>query len=307
LSHESDQAWKSNPGAEPSRHRGRRSSASHLSTDAVLRNSKLPSYEPNLMAESEFEYLKGEISRQGSTMNALRARIQELHSERDELEVPALYMRKIEEELKREKMSFNKLVLSMNETKTKALEVQEREIRTKKMAIAQEELKKYQVEASRWSAKIQNLEAQLNEMGVSHNRVSSPSLKVLEPPPNDAFRQHQPIQNSMRRTNKDYHVGGDRHYVSYESDGKYSEDEHGNVPREPKRRSEYRTAPSQKQMQDLMRVLHSIPGFKDNRKCQQDIEEVMRALKQNFKGQPNVPQLQAMMEMFQRMTVNGRR
>jgi len=241
-------------------------------------------------------------------MSALRARIQELHSERDELEVPALYMRKIEEELKREKTSFNKLVLSMNEAKEKALEIQEREIRTKKMAIAQEELKKYQVEASRWSARIQNLEAQLDEMGVSDSRVSLASLKELEPPRNDdAFRQHQPIQNSNRRTNKEYHVGGDRHYASYDSDGKYSEDEHINVSPEPKGRSAYRTAPSQKQMQDLMRVLHSIPGFKDNRKCKNDIEEVMRALKQNFKGEPNVPQLQAMMEMFQRMTINGRR
>jgi len=307
-----DQAWQNNGQAEPSRHRGRRGSKTwHSSADAVSRFSKSPSpSKPYSMVESEMEYLKGEISRQGSTMNALRARIQELHSERDELEVTAQWMRTIERELAREKQSFNKLVLTMNETKAKALEIQEREVRAKKIAAAQEELKKSQVEASTWSSRIQNLEAQLNEMGVSNNRAPSPSPKVLEPPPNGAFRQHQPIQNSMvsasMANEKEYHVGGDRHYASSQSDSKYSEEEQRIVPPKPKQTSVYTTA-SEKEMQEFMRVLRSIPGFKNNRKCQQDIQEVMRAFRQKLKWKPNVSQMQAMMEMLQRAPVNGRR
>jgi len=312
LYREPEQAWQNNQQADPERHRGRRGSKTwRSSADAVSRYSKSPSPSmPDSIVESELEYLKGEMSRQGSTMNALRARIQELHTERDELEVTAQWMRTIERELAKEKQSFNKLVLSMNETKAKALEIQEREVRATKIAAAQEELKKSQVEASTWSARIQNLEAQLNEMGVSNNRAPSPSPKVLEPPPNDAFRQHQPIQNSMVSTSmaneKEYHVGGDRHYASSQSDSKYSEEEQGTGQLEPKGKSVY-TKASTKEMQDFMRVLRSIPGFENNRKCQQDIQEVMRALKQKLKWKPNVSQMQAMMEMLQRAPVNGRR
>lgn len=253
------------------------------------------------MADSELAFLKGQINDQGSRMNALRARIQQLHSERDELEVTDHHMRTIKRELETEKQRFNKLVKSMREIKAEALKIQDMEVRKKKIEIAQEELQKSEVEARTWSARIQNLEAQLEDMGELHDRASSPSMKALEPPPNDALQQYQPIQNQM-----EYRVGRDQDYTSSQSDVKYSEDEHGHVPPKPKRQSVYRTPPSKKQMQDFMRVLRSIPGFENKRKFQQDIEEVTRALKQKYNWEPNI-QMQALMEMLQRTTVNGLR
>jgi hypothetical protein len=109
-------------GIDPPRHGARRGSARY---GVVSSRSKSPSPSMPDLDESDIKYLKGEISRQESTMNALRARIQLLYTERDELEVSAQYMRTIEKELAREKQLFNNLVKSMNETKAKALEIQE--------------------------------------------------------------------------------------------------------------------------------------------------------------------------------------